>query len=344
MTVRVCLVGAGRVATVHARSIREWLPGVAAVAVVEPVAEVAGRMTEYLAGAPSFETLDRALEAVEFDAVVITTPTFTHRELAVAAAGAGKHVFCEKPMALNVAECDAMIGRGRGGRRSPADRLHAALPAGVRGREGADPGRRDRRADADQVAHPGSRPSPALGSPARAQQRHARGGQQPRFRHRPVADGLATSPASTRRPSTSSSAAHGITDAGFYDIAVVALRFASRGIGTIDGACPAEYGYDARVEVLGTKGVIVVGEMQGQPIVVANNRNVGLVSPIYRTWPERFAAGYIGEMRHFVEAIATGSAPIVGGLDGRCAVEAVMAANRSWQEERPVRIGPAGRD
>ena len=53
-----------------------------------------------------YASLTEALDKTDFDAVIITTPTFTHRDLALQAAEAGKHVFLEKPMALNLAECD----------------------------------------------------------------------------------------------------------------------------------------------------------------------------------------------------------------------------------------------
>jgi predicted dehydrogenase len=64
-------------------------------------------------GARPFADLDALLRAADIAAVLIATPSDTHAELAVAAAGASKHVFCEKPMALTVAECEAMIAAAR---------------------------------------------------------------------------------------------------------------------------------------------------------------------------------------------------------------------------------------
>jgi myo-inositol 2-dehydrogenase/D-chiro-inositol 1-dehydrogenase/scyllo-inositol 2-dehydrogenase (NAD+) len=100
--------------------------------------------------------------------------------------------------------------------------------------------------------------------------------------------------------------------------------------------CPCGYGYDARVEIVGEKGILQIGELQGQAVVVCTDRDQGLITPIYRTWPERFAWGYIKEMQHFVECIQTGQPPIVGAQDGRWAVAGVLAGNRSWLEERPI--------
>jgi myo-inositol 2-dehydrogenase/D-chiro-inositol 1-dehydrogenase/scyllo-inositol 2-dehydrogenase (NAD+) len=100
--------------------------------------------------------------------------------------------------------------------------------------------------------------------------------------------------------------------------------------------CPCDYGYDARVEVIGEKGILQIGELQGMAVVVCTDRDHGLVSPIYRTWPERFAWGYIREMEHFIQSIQNGTPPRVGGAEGRWAVAGVLAGTRSMLEERPV--------
>jgi scyllo-inositol 2-dehydrogenase (NAD+) len=341
MTVRICLVGAGRAAMVHARSIKEWLPGASAVAVVDPVPEARQKMSDYLGGAPAFESLEQALEAVAFDAVVITTPTFTHRDLAVTAAKAGKHVFCEKPMALTVGECDEMTAAAE----TPGVNLQVGFmrhfqPEFVAAKE---------RILAGEIGDPMVVKSltrgPGLPPPWSRVLERSNGMLAEVNSHDfdAVRWLMGSDIARVYAEAVNfKQISHGITEKDFYDVAVVSLRFQSDGVGTIDGACPAEYGYDSRVEILGSKGLIVIGEMQGQPLVVANSREVGLVSPIFKTWPERFKWGYIAEMLHFVESIVNGTTPSVGGLDGRKAVEAVVAANRSWQEERPIRIPQDG--
>ena len=122
----------------------------------------------------------------------------------------------------------------------------------------------------------------------------------------------------------------------FYDNVLVDIRLESGGLWMISGICPCGYGYDARVEIYGEKGVMQIGEMQGQAVVVCTNRDQGLITPIYRTWPERFAWAYIYEMEHFIQSIQNETTPIVGGKEGRWAVAGVLAATRSFLEERPV--------
>ena len=104
----------------------------------------------------------------------------------------------------------------------------------------------------------------------------------------------------------------------------------------IDGVCPCDYGYDARVEIIGKKGIMQIGSMQGMDVVVGVDREQGLVTPIYKRWPERFAWGYIYEMQHFVECVRTGQPAKVSGVDGRWAVAGVLAGTRSFLEQRPV--------
>ncbi len=129
-----------------------------------------------------------------------------------------------------------------------------------------------------------------------------------------------------------------MTERDFYDNAVVSLRFASGALGTIDGTCPADYGYDARVEVVGTHGLLLIGSNSGISLLEVKSKGTGEV-PTYSSWPQRFESGYREELRSFIEAAHSGSAPAVGAADGRAAVAAVRAANRSWLSSLPVRVG-----
>jgi predicted dehydrogenase len=133
----------------------------------------------------------------------------------------------------------------------------------------------------------------------------------------------------------------GVEAEDFYDNAVVSLRFASGAIGTIDGTCPADYGYDARMEIVCSEGLLVVGDLRGQALVEVRDRDVGTVTPLHRTWPDRFRDAYRAEIRSFVDSALEAAEPVVSGADGRAAVAAVLAANRSWQEGRPVEVVPA---
>ncbi|MBM3302372.1 MAG: Gfo/Idh/MocA family oxidoreductase, partial [Deltaproteobacteria bacterium] len=107
--VRVCVVGVGRAGLVHATNFRDNVPGASLVAIVDADLELAQARGKELGVDLFFSDIHQALEEAEIDAVCITTPTFTHAEIAITAARAGIHIFCEKPMALTLAEADDMI-------------------------------------------------------------------------------------------------------------------------------------------------------------------------------------------------------------------------------------------
>jgi myo-inositol 2-dehydrogenase/D-chiro-inositol 1-dehydrogenase/scyllo-inositol 2-dehydrogenase (NAD+) len=130
--------------------------------------------------------------------------------------------------------------------------------------------------------------------------------------------------------------ANNIDTPNFYDNVLVNCKFESGGLGVISGVCPCGYGYDARVEIIGEKGIMQIGSLEGQDVVVCTDRDQGLITPIVRTWPQRFAWAYIYELEHFVHCIQTQAAPRVGGTEGRLAVAGVLAGTKSFLEQRPV--------
>jgi myo-inositol 2-dehydrogenase/D-chiro-inositol 1-dehydrogenase/scyllo-inositol 2-dehydrogenase (NAD+) len=333
--VRVCLVGAGRAAKVHANSLIHHVPGAELVAIVDTDAETLKITADQYNVQNRFKSLADALEGVDFDAVVIATPTFTHAELAIISARAGKHILLEKPMALNLEECDAIIKHARD--------HHVLLQLAFM-----------RRFDPEFLA---------------AAERIAAGeiGQPMIIKSLTHGPGLPPSWAQNFKTSNGNLAevnshdwdcvrwlmnsdyqrvyvevanfkgkALGMDAEYFYDTALVSLRFENGGLGSISSVCPCDYGYDARVEIVGDRGIMQIGELKGQALIVCTNRDQGLVTPIYRTWPQRFAWGYINEIEHFIECIKSGTPPKVSGEDGRWAVAGVLAATKSFLEERPV--------
>jgi myo-inositol 2-dehydrogenase/D-chiro-inositol 1-dehydrogenase/scyllo-inositol 2-dehydrogenase (NAD+) len=335
---RIVMVGAGRAGLVHAQNLTEHIPDALVVAVVDDEPDRAKSLARRVGATSYHTTLDEALEQTRFDAVVISTPTFSHRNFAMLAAGAGKHVFCEKPMALTVDECDDMIHAAR--------RSEVALQIGFMRRFQDEFVEARRRIAAGDVGEPMVIKSltrgPGLPPPWAWDLKKSNGMLAEVNSHDFDCVRWLVGSDITRvyaETANMKGASRGVETANFYDNAVVALRFANGAVGTIDGTCPADYGYDARVEIVGSEGLLIVGDLRGQPIVEARNRDVGAITPLHRTWPDRFEQGYRNEMRYFVDVALSGERPAVTGEDGRHAVSAVQAANRSWMEERPVTLG-----
>ena len=325
---RVALVGAGRAGSVHAANLADYAARAEVVAVVDERAEAAEAL------GPRAE-LSEALQKA--DAFVISTPTFSHRDLAVRAADAGKHVFCEKPMALTVAACDDMI--------ASTERSGVVLQIGFMRRFQPEFVEARRRIEAGDVGEPMVIKSltrgPGLPPPWAWSLERSNGMLAEVNSHDfDSARWLAGSEIERvyAEVANRKGDARGVDAPDFYDNAVVSLRFASGAIGTIDGTCPADYGYDARVEIVGSEGLLLVGDLRGQALVEVRDRNVGTVTPLHRTWPDRFRDAYRAEIRSFVDSALDGASPRVTGADGRAAVAAVLAANRSWQEGRPVDV------
>ena len=111
-TVGVALIGSGRMGAFHAETLALRLPHARLVAVVDPAPGAAERLTGALGGR-AYTDVAQAWEDPEVDAVVIATPARFHADLVVAAAAAGKAVFCEKPMAVTVPDADRAIDAAR---------------------------------------------------------------------------------------------------------------------------------------------------------------------------------------------------------------------------------------
>ncbi|MBE3039107.1 MAG: Gfo/Idh/MocA family oxidoreductase [Chloroflexi bacterium] len=333
--VRICMIGAGRVGKNHSRAIISSIPAAKCVALVDPDAAMLAETAREFSYEYHFASLDEALDKVAFEAVVITAPTFLHKELSLQAASAGKHIFLEKPMALNLQECDDII--------AAAQQHGVILQLGFM-----------RRFDPEFVAAASRIAAGEIGQPMLVKSLTHGPGLPPGWaRDLKTSNGMLAEVNShdwdcTRwlmgsnfervyaEVANFKGPKYKIETDHFYDNALVNIRFENGGLGSISGVCPCGYGYDARVEIVGEKGIMQIGELKGQAIVVCTDRDQGLITPIYRTWPERFEWGYIRELEHFVNCIQSGSQPRATGLDGRWAVAGVLAATQSMLEERPV--------
>jgi len=332
--VRVCLVGAGRAGKVHANSLSNHIPAGELVSVVDPVPEALNSTGDEFGVHARFESLEVALEWGKFDAVVITTPTHTHKPLAVMAAEAAKHIFLEKPMALTLAECDEIIAAVEGeGVFVQIGFMRRFDPDFVVAFERIQAGEIGRPMIIKSLTHGPNLPPPwsrDLESGGILAEVSSHDFDCVRWMMGSNLERVYAETANFKGE------ARGVDVPSFYDNVLVNIRFESGGLGCISGICPCEYGYDARVEIVGERGIMQIGEMKGQAVVVCTDRNQGLITPICRLWPERFAWGYIREMEHFIHCIETDTPPTVDGIDGRWAVAGVLASAKSFLEERPV--------
>jgi len=330
----VCVIGAGRAGLIHAVNFAKGIKNARLTAIVDPNRETAEQACRELELDLYYQDYRQALEDDQVDAVVIVTPTDYHRDIVVAAADAGKHILCEKPMAMTVAECDEMI--------AAAENNNVVLQIGfmrrfdqsfVYAREQIRQG-----AIGDVVLVKSLTRGPSI--PQRWQYDIAKS-------NGPLAE-VNSHDIDTLRWFTESEFEQVYAIAGnyrcpeardefpdFYDNVVMTATFSNGMQGSIDGAVSVRYGYDARLEVVGTEGVLFVGRLDHSGVVVCNLSS-GLKAPAVESWRNLFAEAYRYEDQGFVNAVMNGTPPAVSGYDGKMAVKVVNAGNQSITEKKPI--------
>lgn len=327
------LIGAGRIGRIHARNLTRSIPEAHLSVVVDISREAAKRCAADF-GIPSFaEEEARIMEDPSIDAVLICSSTPTHPELIRQAAFADKHIFCEKPLALDLQQIDDGLQAVRdyevklqvGFNRRFDPSFHQAREAVAAGRIGTP--------HLVRVTSRDPEPPPA-------EYVKASGGifLDMTIHDFDIAGYLAGDEIQELYATGSTLIDPAIGQAGDLDTAMVMLRFAKGALGVIDNSRRAVYGYDQRVEVFGSEGQVVVGNRTSHQAVFSNGQGVHGPLPLY-FFLERYQESYLAEMKAFVGSVIEDSPPPVTGRDGRRAVELGLAAWRSYRENRPVEVG-----
>jgi myo-inositol 2-dehydrogenase/D-chiro-inositol 1-dehydrogenase len=333
---QIGLIGAGRIGRVHASTIAYRVADAELAAVTDPIPAAAQALAEKFrvrAVAPDAQSI---LADPAIDAVLICTPTPTHADLIIAAAAAGKHIFCEKPVAMSLEQTDAAV--------AAAERAGVTLQIGFNRRFDANFARL-RRAVAEgevgtvEIVHIVSR-DPA---PPPVEYVRSSGGifldmtihdwDMARFLTGSeivevyVQGGVMVDPA--------------IGAAGDIDTHVTLLRFASGAIGTIDNSRRAVYGYDQRAEVFGSRGSIQAQNNYPNSALISTGESVRRDLPL-NFFMDRYVEAFAAEVESFVAAVSAGQPVPVTGRDGRAALAVGLAAKLSYAEGRPVRVDEIG--
>lgn len=329
----VCVIGAGRAGMIHARNFAAAGVHVRLVALSDPDRAALATACADAGVSASYTDYRQAIQDSAVDAIVVATPTAFHREIVVAAARAGKHILCEKPMAMNPAECAEMIAAAAANRvvlqigfmrRFDEGFLHAKA-------------RVEQGEIGDVVLVKSLTHGPSVPKPWMYDIRQSNGPLAEVNSH--DIDTLRWFTGSEFQQVFAIGANYRCPDAraefpDFYDNVILSARFRNGMQGFIGGAQGVGYGYDSRCEILGTKGILLVGSLAGQPVVSCTAG--GMTTPVVRSWQRLFADAYRAEDEEFVACIREGRAPRAGGLDGQRAVEVVNAGNQSIISRMPV--------
>lgn len=336
----IAVIGSGRAGMIHARNFASQVQNARLVAMVDPVEAARATALAELGLETGYADFRQALADPAVDAVVVVTPTAFHKEIVVSAAQAGKHVLCEKPMAMDAAECEAMI--------SACDTAKVKLQLGFMRRFHKDflaaKSTLDSGVIGDLVLVKSLTRGPSVPQPWMYDLKKSNG---------PLAE-VNSHDIDTVRWFAGDDFAEVYAIGGnyrcpearaqypdFYDNVAMTIRFARGAQGIIDGAQGVGYAYDARLEVLGTKGVLFVGALQSTSVTVVGPRSE-IVQPAVKSWRDLFSDAYLEEDRAFVRAILEDRPPSPSGRDGLEAVKAVNAGNRSIASGAPVKISTGG--
>ena len=333
--IRIGLIGAGRAGLIHGRNFAFRTNKARLVAISDPDEATRKSVVEELGIERAYDGYEELIADPEVDAVIIVTPTRFHREIAVAAARNGKHILCEKPMAMTTVECDEMIAAAAEARVNlQIGFMRRFAPAFHDIKQRIDAGEIGDVVMVRSLTHGPSLPQPWM--------------YDLKASNGPLAE-VNSHDIDTIRWMTGSEIVEVFALGGnfrspearekypdFYDNVSLVARFANGIQGVITGAQGVGYGYDARCEVLGTKGILFAGGLQS--LAVTRATSDGLLTPIVKSWRDLFMEAYLAEDEEFVQSILENRTPKVTGEDGKRAVAVVNAGNESIRTGVPVKL------
>ncbi|MFQ5793538.1 MAG: inositol 2-dehydrogenase [Candidatus Bipolaricaulia bacterium] len=326
------IIGAGRIGRVHAENLSLRLPEAEVLAVSDIIRDAAERCAADFRIPQAFEDHHPILEDAQIEAVIICSSTDTHARFIEEAAMAGKHVFCEKPIALSLEEIDRAL--------AAVDQAGVKLQIGFQRR--FDPSfRRARELIAEgKIGEPHLlRITSRDPKPPPLDYIKISGGifvdmtihdfDMARFLLQDEVEEIYTFANTLIDPK--------IGEVGDWDTAITTLRFRSGALGVIDNSRRATYGYDQRVEVFGSRGVVAAANRTSDATSISDAAGIHDPLPLY-FFIERYTDAYLEEMRAFLSAVNEDREPAVTGWDGRVPVVMAYAAKRSVTKRRPVRL------
>ena len=328
----IAVIGFGRMGKIYARTIFE-MDGARLFAVATTALDSDGE-------APSdydvSHVYDRATDAFaldDVDAVVIATPTSTHCELVLAAAAAGKAIFCEKPLALSLEDSRRMIEAVEAaGVPLQVGFMRRYDPPYIEAKAAIDAGKIGRPVTFKGIGRDPFCPRPEFADPA-----HSGGLIVDMGIHdMDLARWLMNAEVERVTAEGTTMVCPDLKAVGDLDNAVVNLRFESGAIGNVEVSRNAFYGYDIRTEVLGSEAAIRIGgdELGNRSLLLPDGQAAGGGSYLLR----RFGTAYRAQLHEFVTCVRNAETPRCTGADALAAIEISLAATYAAQTGEPVTL------
>ena len=324
------IIGAGRIGKLHADNLLSRVDGACLKAITDPFLDEdwAASRNIPLTGKDHRILLDDP----EIDAILIGSPSAEHAQQMIECAEAGKHIFCEKPIALDpeiirnaLAEVDKSGVKLQVGFNRRFDPNFAAVQQQVVSGVLGDP-------HIIRITSRDPAPPPAeyvAGSGGMFLDMTIHDFDMARFLSGGEVTEVHAYGAVLVDPE--------IGKAGDIDTAVISLKFDNGALGIIENSRKAVYGYDQRVEVFGSKGTAMADNNTPTSMVVSNESGIIRDKPFY-FFLERYEKAFVAEMQAFVDAIREDKPTLVSGKDGLVPVLIAMAAKESLKTGKPVQV------
>jgi myo-inositol 2-dehydrogenase / D-chiro-inositol 1-dehydrogenase len=328
-TIGVAFLGVGRMGETHLRNL-VGSSGVRVVAVADPNGEAAER-GKALAGAEAALTdIEKAISYPGVDAVVIVTPTETHARLIEIAVRAGKAVFSEKPIALDLAETSRVVQliREKGapvqiGFMRRFDPGYSAAKAKI---VAGELGKLETFRALSRDTYPPSLKF-LLGSGGLFLDMAVHDLDLARFLVGEVEEVQAWGSVLIDER---------FAQANDADTAMTLLRFKNGVLGVTETSRRSNWGYDIRTEVAGSLGKVVVESPQKTPLLFA--RDFASSYDHFENFPDRFEKAYKLQLESFFQDLHAGRQPSPGPEDALESLRLAIAVTKSWRDGRPVRV------
>jgi len=330
--VNVGIIGVGRIGSMHARNLKYQFSGVSVLGVADIFEETAQKVAKELAIPIAEKDYHLLLENKSIDAVIICSSTDTHAQIISEAAQAGKHIFCEKPIALDLNEIDKAI--------AAVEKAGVKLQVGFNRR--FDPSFRK----AKNMVTEGKIGIPHL---VRISSRDP---QPPSINYIKVSGGIFLDMMIHDFDMARYLLGQEVIEVmaigkclidpeigkvGDIDTAIVSLKYKGGALGTIDNSRQAVYGYDQRIEIFGSKGCIMVGNKKPTEVILSGDEDIRSDKPLF-FFIERYTESYLAEIKEFICCIKENTEPPVSGFDGKMAVIMGYAAKESMIEKRFTKV------
>ncbi len=329
--INVAVAGLGRIGKIHLKNLVRNFSEIRVVAAMDVFDESKAIADEF--NVPVFvKTFDELLAVPDLDAVVICSPTDTHADYVVKAARAGKQIFCEKPLDLSLERVQEVLG--------VVKETGVSLMLGF-----------NRRFDPEFKKIKALVESDAVGDPQIIKITSRDPGPPPisyikvsggMFLDMTIHDFDMARYISGKKVKEVFAKATVKVDpeigqAGDVDTAVITLTFEDDSMAVIDNCRKAAYGYDQRLEVFGSKGMVQAENNFPNNHKLYTETGVSGDLPLH-FFLERYDASYNQEIREFIDALVSGSAMPVDGEDGLISIAMGLAAKKSLEENRPVQM------